>query len=134
MFLFWIQGPISAVVVCLLSLRDRFNSHLGEDRGTNLPAKWVIEAKKKLEAMDVLRGGNTQTGQQSPVLGEERRPSQTEAKLLHVLRSPVMSGTIISFGALEQLQPKVVDTFSIKITQHEAACGFFPLNACYYVR
>ncbi|XP_038985258.1 kinesin-like protein KIN-14D [Phoenix dactylifera] len=85
------QGHISAVVVCLLSLRDRFNSNLGEDRDTNLPAKWVIEAKKKLEVMDVLRGDNTLSGQPSRILGEERRPSLTEAKLQRVLRSPVMS-------------------------------------------
>ncbi|XP_026661679.2 kinesin-like protein KIN-14C [Phoenix dactylifera] len=88
------KGPISAAVECLWSLRDRFNSDLGEDRGTNLPAKWVIEAKKKLEAMDVLRGENTLSGQQSPVLGEETRPSLTEAKLQHVLSSPVMSEPI----------------------------------------
>lgn len=90
-----------------------------------MTAKWVIEAKKKLEAMNVLQGDNTLSGQQSPVLGEERRPSLTEAKLQHVLRTPVMSGAIISFGALKQLQPNVVDTFLIKITHHEAACDFF---------
>nr|XP_029119048.1 kinesin-like protein KIN-14C [Elaeis guineensis] len=85
------QGRISAVVVCLLCLRDHFKSVLGEDRDTNAPAKWVIEAKKKLEAIDVLQGDSTLSGQQSPVLGEERRPSLMEAKLQRVLRSPVMS-------------------------------------------
>ncbi|XP_073110739.1 kinesin-like protein KIN-14C isoform X3 [Elaeis guineensis] len=85
------QGRISAVVVCLLCLRDHFKSDLGEDRDTNAPAKWVIEAKKKLEAIDVLQGDSTLSGQQSPVLGEERRPSLMEAKLQRVLRSPVMS-------------------------------------------
>ncbi|XP_073116581.1 kinesin-like protein KIN-14M isoform X7 [Elaeis guineensis] len=64
------------------------------ERGTNLPPKWVIEARKTLEAMDLLRGENTQSGQQSPVLGDERRLSLTEAKLQHVLRSPVMSEPI----------------------------------------
>ena len=81
--------------MCLLCLRDHFKSVLGEDRDTNAPAKWVIEAKKKLEAIDVLQGDSTLSGQQSPVLGEERRPSLMEAKLQRVLRSPVMSGMAI---------------------------------------
>lgn len=93
-FLFWVQGRISAVVACLLSLRDRFNSDLGEDRDTNMAAKWVIEAKK-LEAVDVLQGDNTLSGQQSPLLGDEKRPSLMEAKIQRVLRSPVLSGMAI---------------------------------------
>ncbi|XP_020089510.1 kinesin-like protein KIN-14D isoform X2 [Ananas comosus] len=93
------QGPISAVVICLLSLRDRSSSHVGEDRFPNSSAKgeseamrrWKLLENSRLEAVDVLRMENSRGAQNGEGLGEERKQSMMESKLQRVLRSPVMS-------------------------------------------
>ncbi|XP_077218072.1 P-loop nucleoside triphosphate hydrolases superfamily protein with CH (Calponin Homology) domain-containing protein [Tasmannia lanceolata] len=95
------QGPMTAVVECLLRLKDHFNSDLGgyNIHGTNsfskcgsLPRKrWKFPELETLEGTDSVRGDQSAQEQNSPVLGEERKKSYPESMFQRVLRSPVMS-------------------------------------------
>ncbi|XP_072959535.1 kinesin-like protein KIN-14M isoform X1 [Typha angustifolia] len=93
------QGPISAVVVCLLSLRDHLISRIGEDKEPNSLIKGDSEARRRwrllegsrLEAMDVLRRENAQGSQNTEGLGQERKQSLLETKFQRILRNSVMS-------------------------------------------
>ncbi|KAJ8512359.1 hypothetical protein OPV22_002793 [Ensete ventricosum] len=89
------QGPASAVVYCLWSLKDHLMSDTGENRDLNSPARSVGEARvrwKSLEGrIDALRGDTTFNGQSSAVFGEERRHSFHDSRLQRRLRSPIMS-------------------------------------------
>ncbi|XP_065003148.1 kinesin-like protein KIN-14C [Musa acuminata AAA Group] len=90
------QGPASAVVYCLWSLKDHLTSDTGENRDLNSPARSVGEARivrwKSLESrIDALRGDTTLNGQSSAIFGEERRHSFHDSRLQRRLRSPIMS-------------------------------------------
>ncbi|THU73453.1 hypothetical protein C4D60_Mb04t23010 [Musa balbisiana] len=90
------QGPASAVVYCLWSLKDHLTSDTGESRDLNFPARSVGEERivrwKSLESrIDALRGDTTLSGQSSAVFGEERRHSFHDSRLQRRLRSPIMS-------------------------------------------
>ncbi|CAL9087099.1 unnamed protein product [Musa textilis] len=90
------QGPVTAVVYCLWSLKDHLMSDTGENRDLNSPARSVGEPRivrwKSLESrIDILRGDATLNGQSSAVFGEERRHSFHDSRLQRRLRSPIMS-------------------------------------------
>ncbi|RZR99339.1 hypothetical protein BHM03_00028858 [Ensete ventricosum] len=94
------QGSVSSVVYCLWSLKDYLLFDLGEDKDMNPPVKSVGEARMSWKALETirtdplgaLRGDGILNGQNSVVLGEERRHSFQGSRLQHVLPSSVMSG------------------------------------------
>ncbi|THU74398.1 hypothetical protein C4D60_Mb04t32910 [Musa balbisiana] len=93
------QGPVSSVVYCLWSLKDHLLSDLREDKDKNPPVKSVGEARMSWKALETirtdplgaLRGDSILNGQNSVVLGEERRHSFQGSRLQHVLPSSAMS-------------------------------------------
>ncbi|KAJ8513343.1 hypothetical protein OPV22_003777 [Ensete ventricosum] len=93
------QGSVSSVVYCLWSLKDYLLFDLGEDKDMNPPVKSVGEARMSWKALETirtdplgaLRGDGILNGQNSVVLGEERRHSFQGSRLQHVLPSSVMS-------------------------------------------
>ncbi|CAL9052793.1 unnamed protein product [Musa banksii] len=93
------QGPVSSVVYCLWSLKDHLLSDLGDDKDMNPPVKSVGEARMSWKALETirtdppgaLRGDSILNGQNSVVLGEERRHSFQGSRLQHVLPSSAMS-------------------------------------------
>lgn len=97
------QGPVSSVVYCLWSLKDHLLSDLREDKDKNPPVKSVGEARMSWKALETirtdplgaLRGDSILNGQNSVVLGEERRHSFQGSRLQHVLPSSAMSGMLI---------------------------------------
>lgn len=82
----FIQGPMSAVVVCLLALRDQFVSHVEEGWHCSL------QEKGRMHSMEFPRRENSQGTQDSEV-GEDSK--QMETKLQKVPKSPAMSGEIL---------------------------------------
>ncbi|URD96997.1 KISc [Musa troglodytarum] len=90
------QGPVSSVVYCLWSLKDHLLSNLGEDKDMNPPVKSLGEARMNWKALETirtdplgaLRGDSILNGQNSAVLGEERRHSFQGSRLQHVLPKP----------------------------------------------
>lgn len=93
----WVQGSISAVVECLLYLRDHINSEPGEDGihdvgkpGSQLRKRWRLPEGDWAAAF----GNHIQRGQNSMVLGEGDRRF-AESKSQHVWESPVISGIIM---------------------------------------
>lgn len=78
---------MSAVIVCLLALRDRFGSHVGEGLHCSL------DEKGRMHSMEfpIKENGH---GTQNSEFGEERK--QMKVNLQKVSKSPVASGEILS--------------------------------------
>ncbi|XP_062229006.1 kinesin-like protein KIN-14M isoform X3 [Phragmites australis] len=76
------RGPMSAVIVCLLALRDRFGSHVGEGLHCSL------EEKDRMHSMEfpIKENGH---GTQNSEFGEERK--QMKVNLQKVPKSPATS-------------------------------------------
>nr|XP_029120262.1 kinesin-like protein KIN-14C isoform X2 [Elaeis guineensis] len=108
------QGSISAVVECLLYLRDHINSEPGEDGihdvgkpGSQLRKRWRLPEGDWAAAF----GNHIQRGQNSMVFGEGGR-SFAESKLQHVWESPVISDP--STALSHQVGDKFHEVFQLK--------------------
>ncbi|XP_028550644.1 kinesin-like protein KIN-14C [Dendrobium catenatum] len=82
------NGSISAVLDCLLSLRDHFNSKLGEgdihgtaNCGNKTRKKWFT-SKDDRGAMDVCEGNLVRSGKNSPT-GEEENKNKYSESIFH---------------------------------------------------
>ncbi|XP_020105666.1 kinesin-like protein KIN-14C isoform X2 [Ananas comosus] len=94
------QGSMSAVVECLLNLRDHLHSELGEDGfldagniGGQFRKRWRLPEIDRSTALGVDQGDSTQDQQISNMFAEGRRKGQTESKLKSTSRSPAASGS-----------------------------------------
>lgn len=97
---------MSAVVECLLNLRDHLHSELGEDGfldagniGGQFRKRWRLPEIDRSTALGVDQGDNTQDQQISNMFAEGRRKGQTESKLKSTSRSPAASGVHIDLLA-----------------------------------
>eukprot|EP00268_Persea_americana_P019907 TRINITY_DN20251_c0_g1_i2.p1 TRINITY_DN20251_c0_g1~~TRINITY_DN20251_c0_g1_i2.p1 ORF type:complete len:370 (-),score=77.59 TRINITY_DN20251_c0_g1_i2:933-2042(-) len=86
------KGSMSAVVECLLALRDHMDSKIRDTRsatkfGSQL-RRWRLPEVENLEGTS---GARWDLDKNSPGSGEERRKSLLDAKSQRVLRSPVAS-------------------------------------------
>ncbi|KAH0464569.1 hypothetical protein IEQ34_007355 [Dendrobium chrysotoxum] len=91
------NGSISAVVDCLLLLRDHFNSKLGEgdihgaaNSGNRTRKKWFT-SKDDRGAMDVCEGNLIRSGKNSPSGEEESKDSYSESIYHRVWHSSAVS-------------------------------------------
>lgn len=110
---------MSAVVECLLNLRDHLNSELGEDGfldvgniGGQFRKRWRLPEIDRSTALGVDQGDNTQDQQISNMFAEGRRKGQTESKLKSTSRSPAMSGARIDLLAASKNLIVVVSRLS----------------------
>ena len=87
---------MSAVVECLLALRDHMDSKIRDTRsatkfGSQL-RRWRLPEVENLEGTS---GARWDLDKNSPGSGEERRKSLLHANSQRVLRSPVASGRVV---------------------------------------
>ncbi|XP_008804600.2 kinesin-like protein KIN-14C [Phoenix dactylifera] len=108
------QGSISAVVECLLYLRDHINSEPGEDGihdmgkpGSQLRKRWRLPEGDWAAAFE----NRIQCGQNSKVFGEGGR-NFAETNLQHVWESPVISDP--SAALSHQVRDKFYEVFQLK--------------------
>ncbi|KAI0515693.1 hypothetical protein KFK09_008359 [Dendrobium nobile] len=91
------NGSISAVLDCLLSLRDHFNSKLGEggihgtaNCGNKTRKKWFT-SKDDRGAMDICEGYLIRSGKNSPTGAEENKNNYSESIFHRVWHSSAVS-------------------------------------------
>ena len=89
---------MSAVVDCLLSLRDRMSSGIGEDGlydatkyGSQPRKKWNLSEGDRVVPMDVSQGNLRGSEPSSPLSGR----STSESKSQNVLRNPFVPGMFV---------------------------------------
>lgn len=93
---------MSAIVDCLLSLRDRMSSSIRSDgifdtanRKSMSRKKWNFSEGDMLRPTDLSQGNLRQNEPNSPVIGNEKKRSTSETKFQNVFRNPIMSGILV---------------------------------------
>ena len=108
-----VQGSMSSVIACLLSLQDHINFTNGNDRFQRTLTKCQSQPSNGwrrhfLEAKDVQQRDQTNGEQNSTVLGEERNPDNQELKSQGSMLGTVTPGMTYLLVPV-QLERNVVD-------------------------